>query len=98
MAEEKYITKENLYEYSEKEIVDKIKNCPNEKIYKAFEVFSNSTEVGGSDIEIKDKYCICIKAKKRYTNPLVIDGSRTIKRISDISEKGKKYNRGYKKF
>ena len=76
----------------------KLKIAPTRKIHKAFEVFSNSTEVGGSDIEIKEKYCICIKAKKRYTNPLVIDGSRTIKRISDISEKGKKYNREYKKF
>ncbi|MBP3831329.1 MAG: hypothetical protein ILA02_03035 [Clostridia bacterium] len=98
MAEEKYITEQDLYKYSEKEIVNKIKHSPNEKIRKAFEVFSNSTEVGRSNIEIKDKYCICIKAKKRYTNPLVIDESGTIKRISDISEKGKNIIEDIKNF
>ena len=98
MAEEKYITEQDLYKYSEIEIVNKIKHCPSNKIRKAFEVFSNSTEVGRSDLEIKDKYCICIKAKKRYTNPLVIDESGTIKRISDISEKGKNIIGDIKKF
>ena len=98
MAEEEYITEKDLYEYSEEEIVDKIKNCPNEKIRKAFKIFSNSTEVGRSDIEVKDKYCISIKAKKRYTNPLVIDKEGTVKRISDISEKAKMIIEDIKKF
>lgn len=64
MADEKYITEEDLYKYSEKEIVEKIKKCPNEKIRKAYEVFANSTKVEKSEVEVKDKYCISLKAKK----------------------------------
>lgn len=98
MVKEKYITEEDLYKYSEKEIVDKIRKCPNEKIRKALEIFSNSTEVGRSEIEIKGKYCISIKAKKRYTNPLVLDKSGNSSRISNISEKGKEIIEDIKKF
>ena len=98
MAEEKYITEEDLYKYSEEEIVNKIKNCPNEKIRKAFEIFSNSTKVGRSDMEIKDKYCISIKTKKRYTNPLTIYNGEKLDRISNVSEKGKKIIEDIKNF
>lgn len=89
MAKENYITEEDLYLYSEKEIVDKIRNCPNKKIRDAFEIFSNSTHVGRSDTEVKDKYCISIKVKKRYTNPLVVCEDGQARRISDISQIGK---------
>ena len=59
------LTENDLYLYSEKEIVDKIKNCPDEKIRKLFEIFSNSTKVCISDIEIKDKYCTQRNIKKK---------------------------------
>ena len=64
---------------------------PTREFTKHMKFFKNSTEVGRSDIEVKDKYCICIKVKKRYTNPLVIDKNATIQKISDITEKGKRY-------
>ena len=90
MVEEKYITEKDLYKFSEKEIVDKIIKCPNKKISEAFLIFSNSTEVRRSEVEVKDKYCISIKAKKRFTNPLVlINNDGQAKRINEISEKGK---------
>lgn len=89
MAKEKYITEEDLYKYSEQEIVEKIKNCPDKKISKAFEIFSNSEKIERSETEVKDKYCISVKTKKRYTNPLVqING--TAIRIDIASEKGKR--------
>ena len=89
MTKEKYITEEDLYKYSEQEIVEKIKNCPDKKISKAFEIFSNSEEIERSETEVKDKYCISVKTKKRYTNPLVqING--TAIRIDIASEKGKR--------
>ena len=89
MAEEKFITEEDLYDYSEQQIVEKIRNCPDKKISKAFEIFANSKEIERSETEIKDKYCISVKAKKRYTNPLVqINGRAT--RIDVASEKGKR--------
>ena len=98
MADEKYITEEDLYKYSEKEIVEKIKKCPNEKIRKAFEVFANTTKVERSEVKVKDKYCISLKAKKRYTNPLVKDEIGKLGRISDISKKGKMIIEDIKKF
>lgn len=98
MADEKYITEEDLYKYSEKEIVEKIKKCPNEKIRKAFEVFANTTKVERSEVEVKDKYCISLKVKKRYTNPLVKDEIGKLGRISDISKKGKMIIEDIKKF
>lgn len=98
MADEKYITEEDLYKYSEKEIVEKIKKCPNEKIRKAYEVFANSTKVERSEVEVKDKYCISLKAKKRYTNPLVKDEIGKLGRISDISKKGKMIIEDIKKY
>lgn len=98
MVKEKYITEEDLYKYSEEEIVGKIRKCPNEKIRKAFEIFSNSKKVERSEVEVKDKYCISIKAKKRYTNPLTLDKSGKLNRVSNISEKGKKIIEDIKKF
>ena len=89
MVKEKYITEEDLYKYSEQEIVEKIRNCPDKKISKAFEIFSNSEKIERSETEVKDKYCISVKTKKRYTNPLVqING--TAIRIDIASEKGKR--------
>ena len=89
MAEERFITEEDLYDYSEQQIVEKIRNCPDKKISKAFEIFSNSEKIERSETEVKDKYCISVKTKKRYTNPLVqING--TAIRIDIASEKGKR--------
>lgn len=88
MADHKYITEKDLYKYSEKEIVEKIRKCPNEKIKKAFAFFENAKKIGRSETKVEGKYCISIKTKKRYTNPLVlIDGKPT--RIENASEKGR---------
>ena len=73
-------------------------NCPNKKIRDAFEIFSNSTHVGRSDTEVKDKYCISIKAKKRYTNPLVVCADGQARRISDISQMGKELIKDIKNY
>lgn len=64
MSEENYIIEADLYKYSEKEIVEKIKNCHDEKIRKAFSVFSNSTKIGRSETKVEGKYCISVKANR----------------------------------
>ena len=97
MAELKYLTEKDLYKYSEKEIVEKIKKCPNEKIRNAFNIFENSTKIGRSETEIKNKYCISIIAKKRYTNPLVLMNGKPI-RIENASKKGKDIIKDIKNF
>ena len=64
-----------------------------------FKVFANSTKIGRSDTKIADKYCISIKVKKRYTNPLVlINNTGQAQRISNISDKGRYFIEDIKKF
>ena len=88
MSEEKIITIDDLYELSEEEIINMIKLCKQYNIAECFDIWQNGTEVKTSEKEIPDKYCINVKAKKRYINPLVKteDG---IKRIADVSNKAK---------
>ena len=40
----------------------KIKKCPNRKIRNAFNIFENSTKIGRSETEIKNKYSLIGKA------------------------------------
>ena len=87
MAREGYIEEKDLYKYSEKEIVNRLRNCENKKISEAFKIFEKAEQIGRSETEVDNKYCISIKTKKRYTNPLVlVDGQ--VLRISKASKKG----------
>ena len=88
MADFKYIVEEDLYKYSEEEIVNKIRKCPNGKIANAFAFFENARKIGRSETKVEGKYCISIKTKKRYTNPLVLVDGKSI-RIENASGKGK---------
>ena len=81
MSYKKLITKKDLYELSEKEVIEKIENCTYNDISKKFDFWKNTCEIKESDKEVKDKYCVNINAKIRYINPLV-NG----KRVSEISE------------
>ena len=65
-----YLTIDDLYCLSEKEVINKILNCEDEYIRESFIKFQNATSVYGSDIPVKDKYCISIKGKRRYIIPL----------------------------
>ena len=84
LADVGYIKESNLYSMSEKEIIDKIYKYEDKNMVNAFGKFQNTVKIGRSDIEIKDKYCVSVKAKKRYINPLVNTESK-IKRITEIS-------------
>ena len=88
MSEEKIITIDDLYELSEEEIINMIKLCKQYNIAECFDIWQNGTEVKTSEKEIPDKYCINVKAKKRYINPLV-KTENGIKRIADVSNKAK---------
>ena len=81
MSYKNLITKKDLYELSEKEVIEKIENCNYKDISKKFNFWKNAYEIKESDKEVKGKYCVNINAKIRYINPLV-NG----KRISEISE------------
>ena len=85
---------DDLYTLSEKEVINRFKKCGDKYLEDSWEKFSNCDKVLKSEKKIDDKYCVNIKSKTRYVNPLVIiDG--TAKRIYDISEKSKKDIDGY---
>jgi len=88
LVDEKYLTKDELYIITEQEVIDRIENCTDNSISKAFKLFRNTSEVGESDIEVKDKYCISVNSKTRYINPLV-KTEKAIRRIYDVSELAK---------
>lgn len=74
----------DLYTYSEKDIVGRILNCPDSYIKDSFIKFQNSTSVWNSETPVSDKYCITTRAKRRYIIPLV-KNNETVERINNVS-------------
>ena len=85
MYNQKYITKDDLYQLSEKEIINLIKNCENEEISELFKKFMNSNSFIDCEEYKDDKFCVSRKIKRRYINPLTNNG-----RIYDVSIKARK--------
>lgn len=85
MYNEKYITKSDLYELSEQQIINLIKICKNKKISEAFNNFMKYNNFIDSKEYREDKFCVSRKVKIRYINPITKKG-----RIYDISTKAKK--------
>ena len=84
-----YLTIDDLYHLSEKEVIERILSCEDNYIRENFIRFQNATSVYGSDTPIKNKYCISVKGKRRYIIPLTkYNGS--VRRINDISKLAKK--------
>lgn len=85
MSEENLISKKDLYNLSEKEVIEKIEACECDNIAKCFDFWKNATEIKENDTPIAGKYCVSIKAKIRYIVPLVRVQNKLI-RINKISE------------
>lgn len=84
MSEKSLLTKKDLYTLSEQEIIDKIENCQDKYISECFKLFRNATKINESDEPVFDRYCINVKAKRRYIVPLA-NNNGTYERISNIS-------------
>lgn len=82
-----YLTVDDLYNLSEAQIIEKIKNCDDEYLKDSFNKFQNATvdSIYGSDTPVKNKYCIRVKSKKRYIIPLT-EYNGKVCRINTISE------------
>ena len=89
MNEQNVITKKDLYTLSEKEVIQKIEDCPIENLSNCFKKWELATEIQESDELVKDKYCVNIKVKQRYIVPLVEENKQFV-RIDTISESAKK--------
>lgn len=88
MSEQNLISKKDLYNMSENEIINKIENCNIGDLSKCFKIWRESTELLESDEFINNVYCIEGKNKKRYIIPLVRT-EKGYERINQISEKAK---------
>ena len=88
MYKQNLIKKSDLYNLSEKEIIEKIKNCKSDDISIKFDKWQNAEKSYESDIFVEEKYCKSIKAKIRYINPLVRKGNNYT-RINKISKNAK---------
>lgn len=84
MYKEKYITKKDLYELSEQEIINMIKNCKDKEISNLFNKFMNCNSFIECEEYKDDKFCVSRKVKRRYINPLTKTG-----RVYDISKQAK---------
>ena len=82
-----YITVDDLYKFSENEVINLIENCEDIYIKEAFLKFRNATkkDVYKSDSANDKIYCTSVKGKKRYINPLVKYKDEVV-RIKDVSE------------
>lgn len=82
-----YLTMDDLYNMSEREIIDWILSCGDKTLSEAFRNFQRTTSVYNSSTVKKDRYCTAGQYKVRYTNPLTIkpDSDGAVARITEIS-------------
>ena len=86
MTEKKIINVNDLYNLSEKDIIEKINQCSENNISKNFNAWKNATDVNTSNVAPTKKYFVSIgKTKVRYINPLIKFNDKYI-RLKDISE------------
>ena len=87
MVDKNLITINEMYNLSEKDVIDRIKKCKEDNIAKCFKIWENAKNVNTSETVPEGKYFVNIeKVKKRYINPLV-KFDNGYKRINDISKK-----------
>jgi len=81
-----YLTIDDLYKLSEKQLIEKILTCNDNYIVESFKRFQEAEKVYSSEEFVKGKYCIKVNPKKRYVVPLVQEKEGVI-RINKISPK-----------
>lgn len=79
-----YLKIDDLYILSEKEVVDKILNCPDNYLATAMKNFVNGKEVIVSESPLSGRYCVKMKSKIRYIIPLVKCAEKS-ERLNKIS-------------
>lgn len=88
MYENKLITIDDLYNLSEKKMIEKIENCKLGDIANCFKIWRNTTNLQEGNEYVDGVYCINGKNKRRYIVPLV-KTENGYERINKISQKAK---------
>ena len=87
MSDNNLINVAEMYNLSEKEVIERIEKCSVKNISNGFKTWKNATDILTSETMPEGKYFVNIeKVKNRYINPLVRYNDE-YKRIKDISEK-----------
>ena len=94
MSNAGYLTIEDLYNCTEKQIIEKILSCDDKYLSESFRNFMTATKVYKSDEKLDNKYCINVKAKTRYVIPLVLT-ENGVYRINNISPVANQYINNY---
>lgn len=83
-----YLTMDDLYIMSEREVIDWILSCGDKTLSGAFRNFQRATSVYSSSTIKKDRYCTDTKLKIRYVNPLVAseDADTNDQRVTELSD------------
>lgn len=83
-----YLTEDDLYMMSEREIIDWIFSCGDKTLAEAFRNFQRATSVFSSGTAKKNCYCTSVKSKVRYIVPLVKSekDDATPKRITKLNK------------
>lgn len=89
-----YLTLDDLYVMSEREIIDWILSCGDKPMSDAFRNFQRATTVYSGATAKKNCYCVSVKSKVRYITPLVqpedpSDPEAKAIRITDLDKKVK---------
>lgn len=83
-----YLSIDDLYTLPESEVIEKFRIC-DEYLSKSFKKFTQAKKCYRATDKIEGKYCINVKGKRRFINPLVQEGN-IYGRIYDLSESAKK--------
>lgn len=71
MADGGYLTVDDLYTLSEREVIARIQNCPDPYLASRFRLFQATDHVFTSPTPFPDRYCVNVTTKTRYVDPLV---------------------------
>lgn len=92
-----YLTEDDLYAMSEREIIDWILSCGDRTISEAFRNFQRSTSIYTGNTAKKDRYCTNLKTKQRYVDVLVAEDEKVAK-VERVSERSLTVRRAIEKF
>ena len=89
MSKAGLVTVDDLYKYSEAEVMKMIEDCSLENVSECFKSWKTAKQINESDNKPEDVFFVSIdNVKVRYINPLVlVDGKA--KRIMDVSDVAK---------
>ena len=90
-----FISVDDLYKMSEKDVINLILSCKDEYLKNTFTKFLNANYALAGESPMKDNYCVSVKGKKRYIVPLVNDGLQSI-RITQVDEECKQVVEEYR--